>query len=81
MAEEKIAPKRKTQEERIEEIDRKIANLENKIADLKKKKEAILNPVTYATIVKEAQKRKISPKKLAEMLDAQFPVESGSTGE
>lgn len=81
MSEGKVASKRKTKEERVEEIDKKIANYENKIEELKKKKDAILHPMTYSTVMEEAKKRKISPKKLAEMLNAQFPAESGASGE
>ena len=76
MSEEQVTPKKKTPEERVEEIDRKIAELENKIDALKAKKEAILNPITYASVMQEAKKRKISPKKLAEIIDIQFPVEA-----
>ena len=76
MAEEKVTTRRKakTKEEKVEDIDRKIATYENKIEALKAQKEAILNPVTYQSVTQEAKRRKVSPKKLAELLDAQFPV-------
>jgi len=77
MSEENVVRRRKTDEEKIEAIDMKIAKHENEIAKhqneiqiLEQKKDAILHPVTYKTVLEEAKKRKITPKKLAELIEA-----------
>jgi len=70
-----MAGPRKTDEQKIEEINRKIADYENKIDALKEKKEAIQHPLTYQDIIKEAKKQKLTPKKLAEALGMRITPE------
>ena len=65
--------KRKTPEERLkaklDSIDTQIKKFEDKLDDLRKQREELVNPVTYDKVIAAAKKKKISPKKLAEVID------------
>lgn len=74
------APK-KSKQERIDEIDRKIADLENRIDALKAKREEIANPVTYQDVLKAAKKKNISPKKIAETFGLEIPPKDANPPE
>ena len=52
-----MAGPRKTIDQKIEEIDQKIAFHEDKIDALKKKKDELLCPISYQDIINEAKKR------------------------
>lgn len=67
---------RRSVEDRVAELDRKIAKYEDLVAKLKAKKEAALNPskpkatrVGMATVMRKAKEQGVSAQKLLEMLN------------
>ena len=58
-----MAGPRKTIDQKIEEIDQKIAFHEDKIDALKKKKDELLCPISYQDIINEAKRQRIPPQK------------------
>lgn len=63
-----MAGPRKTIDQKIQEIDQKIAFHEDKIDALKKKKDELLCPISYQDIINEAKRQRIPPQKIVDTL-------------
>ena len=63
-----MAGPRKTIDQKIEEIDQKIAFHEDKIDALKKKTDELLCPISYQDIINEAKRQRIPPQKIVDTL-------------
>lgn len=85
MSEKKVVRRKKTNDEKVEDIDRQIAEKENKkskiddeIRILMARREELTSPLSYPDIAKEARRRGVSPRMLSELLDAHFPAKTPS---
>lgn len=75
-----MAGPRKTTDQKIEEIDKKIASYEDKIDSLKKQKDALLYPFSYQDIINEAKKQGIPPQQIVETLGLKIAPKKNKQG-